>query len=71
MNPGGTLYLGDGNAGVMPRKPKTDLWYLEKWGRDPHFWVVETTAGKMHFRAVNLYGEVFDETTLEAGSVVP
>ena len=71
VNPGGTLYLGDGNAGVMPRKPKTDLWYLEKRGRDPHFWVVETTAGKMHFRAVNLYGEVFDETTLEAGSVVP
>ena len=71
VNPGGTLYLGDGNAGVLPRKPKADLWYLEKWGRESHFWIVEATAGKMHFEAVDFRGKVFDETTVEAGNVVP
>lgn len=71
VNPAGTLYLGDGNAGVMPRKPNTDLWYLEKSGRDSHFWVVETTPERMRFEAVNIRGEVFDEVTVQAGSVTP
>lgn len=71
VNPSGTLYLGDGNAGVMPRKPKEDLWYLEKWGREPHFWIVEANGDKMRFEAVNIRGEVFDETTVEGGSVAP
>lgn len=66
LNPEGTLYLGDGNAGVLPRKPNNNLWYLEKSGRDSHFWIVDVKRDEMRFSAINIQGEVFDEATLGA-----
>ncbi|NLV46131.1 MAG: metallophosphoesterase family protein [Candidatus Hydrogenedentes bacterium] len=70
VDPEGTLYLGDGNAGVMPRKPNPGLWYLEKTGRESHFWIVDVTTEEMRFNAVNIRGDVFDETAVMAGTLV-
>lgn len=66
VNPEGTLYVGDGNAGVMPRVPKEGLWYMEKVSRDSHFWVVNVSPTEMHLRAINRSGVFFDETTIAA-----
>ena len=65
INPEGTLYVGDGNAGVMPRVPKEGLWYMEKVARDTHFWIVDVSQNEMHLRAMNRSGEIFDEVTLQ------
>ncbi len=64
----GTLYVGDGNAGVMPRVPNEDLWYMEKVSRDSHFWIVDVSATEMRLRAINRDGDIFDEAVLHAAN---
>lgn len=66
LNEAGTLYVGDGNAGVMPRDPKQDLWYMEKVSRESHLWIVDVSPTEIHLRAMNRSGEIFDETTVAA-----
>lgn len=68
-DPAGTIYVGDGNAGVMPRQVREDLWYTEKVSRDSHFWVVDVNAAEMRLRAINRQGEVFDEAVVEARTI--
>ena len=68
-NPNGALYVGDGNAGVMPRVPKEGLWYTEKVSRDTHLWIVDVSENEMHLRAMNRSGVFFDEATIARASV--
>ena len=68
VNPSGTLYVGDGNAGVKPRVPKEGLWYMEKASRDSHLWMVDVSSDAMHLRAINRSGVVFDEAIITADS---
>ncbi len=65
VNPVGTLYVGDGNAGVRPRTTNEGLWYIEKSTTDSHVWVVDATNVEMHLRAVDRKGNVFDEARIE------
>ncbi len=67
-HPEGTLYVGDGNAGVPPRKPKCGRWYMDKTARTPHFWIVDVSPTEMHLRALDRKGNVFDEEVLTAAS---
>jgi hypothetical protein len=66
VNSEGTLYVGDGNAGVAPRKPNEGLWYMDKVGSESHFWIVDVLPGKMSLSAMNREGKVFDEATIDA-----
>jgi len=69
VNPEGTLYVGDGSAGVMSRDPKEGLWYMEKVARDSHFWIVDVSDSEMHLRAINRSGVFFDEATIAVPSM--
>lgn len=69
VNPEGTLYVGDGNAGVMPRTVNEDLWYMERVGRESHFWIVDVSAEQMHLSALDRMGNIFDQATVEARTV--
>jgi hypothetical protein len=60
-DPEGTLYLGDGNMGVKPRKIVEVRPYLERAESTSHFWVVDIAGEQMRYRAVDAQGEVFDE----------
>lgn len=66
LDPQGTLYLGDGSGGVVPRSPRKERWYLEKTGNQSHFWIVDVTADQMNCSAMDIHGAIFDETSLEA-----
>ena len=63
--PEGTLYVGDGNAGVMPRTVNEDLWYMERVGRESHFWIVDVSPEIMRLFAIDREGNIFDEATVE------
>ncbi|MGJ8638755.1 MAG: fibronectin type III domain-containing protein [Opitutaceae bacterium] len=57
----GTLYLGDGCwgrdvRGIDYNRP----WYLAASGSIQHFWVVDTDAKEMVYRAVDIDNEVFE-----------
>ncbi len=71
LDPEGTLYIGDGNAGVFPRIPEEGRWYMEKVSRDSHFWVIDVNADEMHLRALDRNGEVFDEVVVHAAPSTP
>lgn len=61
----GTVYLGDGCFGVIPREIKNfDLGYLEKADSKRHFWVVDISKEKLTARAVDEEGIIFDEISL-------
>jgi len=61
----GTLYLGDGCFGVPPRRPRNaDAWYIDKTSGTPHFWLVDLSDKEAAFKAINVHGEVFDQTAV-------
>lgn len=64
IHPSGTLYVGDGNAGVNPRMPKEGLWYMEKVSKQSHFWLVDITDDSMKLSAIDGSGNVFDTVQL-------
>ena len=64
----GTLYVGDGSMGVKPRRPKKDLWYMEKTSATPHFWIVDVIADTMLLRAMDKKGAIFDQAEVTARS---
>jgi len=70
VNSEGALYVGDGNAGVTPRKPNEGLWYMDKVGSESHFWIVEVLPDKMSLSAMNCEGKVFDEVTVDAAAAI-
>jgi acid phosphatase type 7 len=62
----GTVYLGDGSFGVVPRDvPEPDRWYLEKAEGKSHFWLIEIDGDGMHYTAINQSGNILDEVTFE------
>lgn len=66
VNPQGIYYVGDGNMGVRPRRPKNRLWYMEKVAKTSHFWIVDVDGKNMNLRAMDSKGKVFDEFTVAA-----
>ncbi|NLE36947.1 MAG: metallophosphoesterase family protein [Pirellulaceae bacterium] len=70
LNPEGTLYVGDGSAGVVSRKPEKGRWYMEKTSSKSHVWIVDVRADEIHLAAMSRKGEIFDEATVEAAAVV-
>ena len=66
VDPNGTLYLGDGCMGQFPRTvPNKDAWYMETATSTRHFWVVDIDTEGVAYRAVNMRGEVFDQSPEE------
>lgn len=58
----GIVYLGDGSMGVGVRDIKNgDAWYMEKAESKAHVWVVDITEEKVNCRAVDHFGQQFDE----------
>ncbi|HBO42807.1 MAG TPA: hypothetical protein DD670_02485 [Planctomycetaceae bacterium] len=70
LNEEGTLYVGDGSAGVVSRKPKKGRWYIEKTSSESHLWIVDVSPDKIRLSALNRKGEIFDEATVEAAAAV-
>lgn len=65
VDPEGTLYLGDGCFGVNPRQlAPGERWYEAVASSTQHFWVVDVSRGRLHCRAVNANGMVFDEAVI-------
>ena len=65
IDPEGTLYLGDGCFGVVPREVDVELrWYEEKAAGVPHVWAVTAGPQGIVCEAVGLTGEVFDRVEL-------
>ncbi len=57
----GVLYLGDGAWGKGPRTLDLTMRpYLEKAGATLHFWLVDTTAERVEYRAIDINGRVID-----------
>ena len=57
----GVLYLGDGAWGKGPRTLDLTLRpYLEKGGATLHFWLVDLTAERVEYRAIDINGRIFD-----------
>jgi len=70
VNPEGTLYLGDGSMGVAVREINNgDAWYIEKAESKAHFWIADISAEKVHCRAVDHFGQQFDEVTVSPRAV--
>lgn len=62
----GTIYFGDGCLGVPPRHVSPSLrWYLEKTASENHFFLVESTNGRVFVRAQNLSDKSLDHITFE------
>lgn len=63
IDPGGTIYLGDGAWGVGLRKPDPDKprWYLARNGSIRHLYLVTLYPDARHVLAINEAGEIFDE----------
>ena len=62
VDPSGTIYLGDGCWGRPPRKVKAQLdWYEAKTASRRHVWLVDVSADKVHYRAMDPHGRIFDE----------
>ncbi len=66
VDPEGTLYVGDGNAGVPPRRPKCGRWYMEKTAQTPHFWIVDVSDSEMELQALDRRGRYFDAVTVRS-----
>ncbi len=66
VDPEGTLYLGDGCFGQGPRELNRayPLWYTAIASSTAHFWLVNVSADRATFEAVNEEGQVFDSTEL-------
>ncbi len=60
----GTTYLVSGSAGAPIRPVRPQPWTAEA-RTEPHFVLIDVDGDKISMRAVNLRGEVFDDTTLE------
>lgn len=57
----GVLYLGDGAWGKGPRTlDLTPRPYMVKAGANLHFWLVDTTAERVEYRAIDINGRVLD-----------
>ena len=62
VDPAGTVYLGDGCWGRPPRKVKAQLdWYEAKTASRRHVWLVDVSGDKVHYRAMDPHGKIFDE----------
>jgi acid phosphatase type 7 len=61
----GVLYLGDGSWGVAPRKPREDLWYIEKTASVNACYIVTLTAEKCEIEAKDPQGELVDKTVVQ------
>jgi len=66
-DPDGTLYLGDGSWGKGPRlvrgprrTDKVRRWYVERLESKGHVWVVDVSAQKVTYTAIDRRGAVFD-----------
>ncbi|MFM1920360.1 MAG: hypothetical protein RLZZ303_1994 [Candidatus Hydrogenedentota bacterium] len=58
----GIVYLGDGSMGVAVRDIKNgDAWYIEKAEEKAHVWVVDIHPEKVQCRAIDHFGQQFDE----------
>ncbi|MGZ0654408.1 fibronectin type III domain-containing protein [Coraliomargarita sp. W4R72] len=63
----GTLYLGDGCWGIQPRNTNSKgRDYLAKSGNIQHFWLVDVSAEKILYRAIDLSNQVFDVYPIDA-----
>ncbi len=62
VDPGGTVYIGDGCFGMPARTVQNDnAWYMEAAASVRHFWYVEVGASGVRMEAVDINGDVFDE----------
>jgi hypothetical protein len=62
----GTIYIGDGNWGKVPRKP-VDRWYLEAARPINHVWAVVLNENIASFKALTIDG-IDDDYTFEIKS---
>jgi len=59
----GIIYFGDGGAGVPPRNPDIDRWYIEKVSRDHHVHLLTFKNDAMELKAINIDDEIIDDFT--------
>lgn len=63
----GTLYLGDGSWGVVPRDVDAERrWYEAFAASAGHVWVVDVTRDGVTYRALNEHGKVLDRCATPA-----
>ena len=64
IDPSGTIYLGDGCWGAIPRTTRKD-WYLDKAGAFNHVYLVELEAEKATIQALTFSAESLDRFTIQ------
>lgn len=64
VDPNGTVYLGDGCWGRNPRVIAKRRWFHAKALRKEHVWILSNQDEGLQCRAVDRFGQVFDQVTL-------